>query len=211
MKPLRVAQRTREPFFTSFREGLKFSLKSPPVLVVMLVGITVITFGMPFLQLMPVYVKDVLKMGPGALGILVAIPGILTILGGLVAASLGDYRWKGRLLFLAVLSPPAAALIMSQFTLFWTTMVASCIFGLLSSQYMPSTQAAVMKATPDQFRGRVAALISMTNNLGSVGVVMYATAADLLSIRAAYLIFGLIAGGLQILYFCTMRSYRELR
>jgi MFS family permease len=111
----------------------------------------------------------------------------------------------------AVLSPPAAALIMSQFSTFGTTLFATCVFGLLSSLYMPSTQAAVMKATPDQFRGRVAALISLTQNLGSVGVLLYALVADPWGIRAAYLVFGSLAAGLQILYFMTMRSYRELR
>ncbi len=212
MIPLRVAQREgKESFFTSFRHGLSFAMRTPPVLVVMLVGITVVTFGMPFLQLMPVYVKDVLHKGPGTLGLLVAIPGVLTIIGGLVAASLGDFKWKGRLLLLAVLSPPAAALIMSQFSTVGTTLFATCLFGLLSSQYQPATQSSVMKATPDEYRGRIAALISMTNNLGSFGVVLYALVADPFGIRVAYLVFGALAGGLQLVYFATMRSYRELR
>lgn len=211
VKPLRVAQHgEREPFWKSFRVGLSFAVREPAVKVVMLVGITVVTFGMPFLQLMPVYVDQVLNKGPATLGLIASIPGILTIGGGLVAASLGDYKYKGRLLFAAVMSPPTAAVIMSQTDMVWTTLLAACYFGLLSSFYQPSTQSAVMKATPDHIRGRVFSLITMMQNLGSVGVLMYGLAADQIGIQGAYLLFGLIAGGLQVFYFTTMKSFRQL-
>lgn len=210
--PFQVAQssQAREPFWTSFRAGLSFALASPTVRVVMLVGITVVTFGMPFLQLLPVYVKDVLDSGPATLGLLASVPGVLTILGGMVTASMGDYKYKGRLLFAAVLSPPAAAIIMSQTDAVVTTLFATCLFGLLSSFYMPSTQSAVMKATPDHIRGRVASLIMMTQNLGSIGVLMYGLSADVIGIQGALLLFGSIAGGLQILYFVTIKSFRQM-
>lgn len=200
----------REPFWTSFRTGLSFAATSATVRVVMLVGITVVTFGMPFLQLLPVYVKDVLHEGPATLGLLASVPGLLTILGGMVTASMGDYKYKGRLLFAAVLSPPAAAIIMSQTDVVYATLFATCIFGLLSSFYMPSTQSAVMKATPEHVRGRVASLITMTQNLGSIGVLMYGLSAEVIGIQGALLLFGVIAGGLQIVYFATLKSFRHL-
>jgi len=202
--------REREPFWRSFRTGLSFAAATPTVRVVMLVGITVVTFGMPFLQLLPVYVKEVLHEGPATLGLLASVPGLLTIFGGMVTASMGDYKYKGRLLFAAVLSPPAAAIIMSQTDVVYATLFATCIFGLLSSFYMPSTQSAVMKATPEHVRGRVASLITMTQNLGSVGVLMYGLSAEVIGIQGALLLFGVIAGGLQIVYFVTIKTFRQM-
>ena len=213
MKPIKVEQRpgqVKVPFWQSFREGMAFAVKEPAVRVVMIVSITTITFGMPFLQLMPLYVKEILDRGPATVGLIMAVPGVLTIAGGLFAASLGDYKYKGRLLFLAVLSPAAAAIIMSQTDLVVTTLLAACIFGALSSQYQPTTQTAVMKATPDALRGRVASLIAMVNNLGSVGVLFYGLTSDQVGIQNAYLIFGLLVAGLQIFYFTVMKSYRQL-
>ena len=211
MKPIVVEQSgERVSFVTSFKEGVVFAAKDPTVRVVTLVAITVITFGMPFLQLMPVDVKEVLEKGPATLGLITSLPGLLTIAGGLFAASLGDYKYKGRLLFLAVLSPPTAALIMSQTDLVVTTLFATCIFGAFSSQYQPALQTAVMKATPNELRGRVASVIAMVSNLGSVGVLLYGLMADQIGIQGSYLVFGLIAGGLQIFYFATMKSFRHL-
>lgn len=208
--PVGDAGRPREPFWTSFRIGLAFAVTSPTVRVVMLVGITVVTFGMPFLQLLPVYVKEVLDEGPATLGLLASVPGVLTIVGGVFTAALGDYRYKGRLLFAAVLSPPAAAIIMSQTNAVAMTLLATCIFGLLSSFYLPSTQSAVMKATPEHVRGRVASLITMSQNLGSIGVLMYGLSADVVGIQGALLIFGVIAGGLQIIYFASLKAFRQM-
>lgn len=208
--PVSQTGRVREPFWTSFRTGLSFAAATPTVRVVMLVGITVVTFGMPFLQLLPVYVKEVLNEGPATLGLLASVPGVLTILGGFVTASMGDYKYKGRLLFAAVLSPPTAAIIMSQTDAVLMTLLATCVFGLLSSFYLPATQSSVMKATPEHVRGRVASLITMTQNLGSVGVLMYGLSADVIGIQGALLLFGLIAGGLQIVYFATIKTFRQM-
>ena len=211
VRPLKVASSGRkESVLESLRVGFVYAVRSPAVRVVLLVGITVTTFGMPFLQLLPVYVIEVLEMGPGTLGLLASVPGFLTVGGGLVAASLGDFKYKGYLLLLAVLSPATAALILSQTDLFWTALLATCIFGAFSSQYGPSTQTAVMKATPEELRGRVASMVATTQGLGSVGVVIYGLVADPFGIQAAYLIFGGACAALQITYFLTMRSYRQL-
>ncbi len=76
IRPIKVAVNGRQDsFFTSFKEGLSFTLKTPAVGAVLIVAIITVTFAMPFLQLMPVYVKDVLEMGPATLGLIGSLPG----------------------------------------------------------------------------------------------------------------------------------------
>jgi MFS family permease len=216
MRPLKIAESgtsrdgTKESFFTSFKEGVRFAIHSPAVRVVILVTITTMTFAMPFLQLMPLYVTDVLNRGPATLGLILSLPGFLTVGGGLFAASLGDFRYKGRLLFAAVLSPCIAAIVLSQTSLVWTTILAVGIFGAGVSQYAPSSRSAVMKATPEAMRGRVSSLLAMNMGWGSGGVMMYGLVADFGSIQTAYLIFGGLALILNVFYFVAMSSYRRL-
>jgi MFS family permease len=211
MRPLRLAKGgPKESFITSFKQGIQFAVHSPQVRVVLLVAMTTMGLGMPFLQLMPLYVTDVLDRGPATLGLILSLPGFLTVGGALFAASLGDFPYKGRLLFTAVLSPGIAALIMSQTSMVWTTILATCIFGALSSQYGPASRTAVMKATPDEMRGRVSSLLAVNMGWSSVGIVLYGVVAEFSSIQTSYLLFGGLCLTLNIIYFVTMRSYRQL-
>ena len=214
MPQLKIARRTHaaysESWLTSFRGGVSFAIKNPVVRVVLLVSITTMTLAMPFQFLMPLYVTEVLEMGPETLGLIMALPGFLTVGGGLFAASLGDFRYKGRLLFIAVLSPCAACIILSQTSMLWTTIFAACLFGALSSQYGPASQSAIMKATPEELRGRAASLVALAFGLGSVGVMMHGLVADAAGVQMGYLVFGTLALVLNVTYFATMRTYRQM-
>lgn len=196
-------------FFQSLWEGFSYSFRTPSVRVVLLVGFTVVLLGAPHFQLLPVYFKEVLELDAGSLGWL-AIPGFLTILGGLIAASLGDYKRKGLLLFVAVLSPGIAAIILSQVNVLWLALMASCVFALGRSQYLPTTQTSAMKATPPHLRGRVASALSISSQAGSAGVLLYGLLASQFGLQGAYLIAGLAVVTLQTTYFIVIPAFRRL-
>lgn len=99
---------------------------------------------------------------------------------------------------------------MSQTDVLWTAIFATCIFGLFSSQYQPVTQTVLMKAAPAELRGRVNSLLSLSQGLGSVGVVFYGVVADATDLQTAYLLFGGLCAVLLSGYFATSRSFQRL-
>jgi MFS family permease len=210
IQPLKVrAPVTGVSFFTSLKDGYVFAFRTPAVRAILLVGFTVVMFGAPHFLLLPVYFKEVLGQDARALAWL-AIPGILSIFGGLIAASLGDYKRKGLMLYLAVLSPATAAIILSQVNVLWLAIIATSIFGIGRSQYQPTSQTGAMKATPDHLRGRVASALSLSSQAGSVGVLIYGLLASQFGIQGAYLIAGVTLVGLQTSYFILMPAFRRL-
>lgn len=211
MKPIRIASnQPRESFFGSFKGGFQFAIRNPAVRVVFMVNIFTVTLALPFLIMMPVYVRNVLHAGPGTLGLLVSLPGFLTLAGGLFAASLGDYKYKGRLILAATLSPCVAAVILSQTDLLWLAFVGVSVHGALSPQYMAASQSAVMKSTPTEMQGRAASMVTISGGLGSLGPVMYGIAADFWDIQTALLLFGGLCGILLVSYFAMSKEFRQL-
>jgi len=209
VRPVKVVQPVQESFTRSFLEGVSFSLRTPVVRIIILVNLTAILLSLPYLQMMPLYVREVLDMGPGALGLIVAIPGFLTIGGGLVAASLGDFKYKGRLMFVGAIASPFTCIVLALTASFWAAVLAACIHGVGTSQWQPASQSAMMKQTPDHLRGRVTSFMSMTSTTGQAGIVLWGVAADQFGIPAAYLTFGVLALVLQVVYYVTMKSYRQ--
>ena len=173
-------------------------------------SLTTFIFAMPFLMLMPLYVTEVLDSGPATLGLILSLPGFLSVAGSLFAASLGDFPYKGRLLFIAVLSPCIAAVVLSQTSFIWATILATCFYGALSSQYAPSSRSAVMKATPEDMRGRVSSLLALNMGWSSVGMMFYGLLADVGGIQLSYLVFGGIALILNISLFLGSKAYRNM-
>lgn len=211
MKPIQIASnRARETFFGSLKGGFQFAIRNPAVRVVFIVNILTVTLALPFLLMMPVYVKDVLNAGPGTLGLLVSLPGFLTLAGGLFAASLGDYKYKGRLILAATLSPCVAAVILSQTNLLWLAFIGVSVHGALSPQYMAASQSAVMKSTPREMQGRAASMVTISGGLGSLGPVLYGVVADFWDIQTALFLFGGLCAILLISYFAMSKEFRQL-
>ena len=211
MRPLKISSEgKRESFFTSFVAGVKFSLRSPAVRIVVLATVVTVALGMPFLQMLPLYVTEVLEMGPATVGTLLALPGLLTVAGGLWAASIGDFRYKGVLLFISCAGPCATTVALGLTSSFWATMAAMALFSAAASQYGPSSRTIAMKATPEEYRGRVSSMLALTLGLSSVGIVVNGVMADLVGIQSTFLIFGTVALALNVLFFLGMPAYRRL-
>src|SRR5262249_42929156 len=71
----------------SMRAGLATAWGSPTVRAVLLVTIAMNTLFFPYQHMLPVFARDVLAVGPVALGALVAADGLGPLLGALVIAS----------------------------------------------------------------------------------------------------------------------------
>ncbi len=210
MKPIRIRDgKIDESFFTSFKIGLQFVARNQQVRALMLVQVTCVTFAMAFQLMMPVYVKESLGMGPWTMALLASVPGILTLMGGFYAASLGDYKYKGRLVYIATMSPGVAIIIMGLFHWLPIVLIALLMFGALSSQFMPANQSAIMKVVPRELQGRVASTASLASSMGTVGVIFYGLVSDRWGIDAAFITFGAISCALLTLYFVTIKSFRN--
>jgi MFS family permease len=98
---IRVPPRPRPAAPASFgaelREGLHYvGARRPLVLLLLLTAVTSV-FGRSFTQLMPVFARDVLGVGPGGLGLMYAAPGAGTLVGGTGLAALRRVGSRRRL------------------------------------------------------------------------------------------------------------------
>src|SRR5262245_65857692 len=85
-------------------------------------------FAVPYQTLMPVFQKDVLKVGPEGLGVLLAAPGVGAMLAGLMLATLANrVRRQGVLMLVSLVSLGVVMILFS-----WTTSFSMAFVALLS-------------------------------------------------------------------------------
>jgi predicted MFS family arabinose efflux permease len=156
MPPIHVASPAR-----GMIEGLRF-MRSTPSVAALIEMVTVYSIlGIPYITLMPVVARDLLRLGASGYGILLSCVGIGGLTGALTLAAVGSRVRRGRILRIAsyayatllilfsfVRMPQLAypLLLLTGFSMIVTNAVAN---GLLQS------------LTPDHFRGRVMSVYSL--------------------------------------------------
>jgi MFS family permease len=140
-------------------EGLRYvKARRPLVLLLLLTAVTSV-FGRSFSQLMPVFARDVLGVGPGGLGMMYSAPGAGTLLGGAVLAAVaGNLRDRRHLV--------TGATVVFTLTVFgfalsrWYGLSLALLFaGGVAGTVAGATIATLLQAqSPGRLRGRVMSL-----------------------------------------------------
>ncbi|MBC8222943.1 MFS transporter, partial [Candidatus Bathyarchaeota archaeon] len=85
-------------------EGIQIVRNNRVILALMVMAATCEMFGFSYSVLLPVFARDILDVGAVGLGMFSAVRSVGGLIAGLILASLGDYKYKGRIqlgLFLA--------------------------------------------------------------------------------------------------------------
>jgi MFS family permease len=165
-KPRPVEPVTRE----SLMVGLRFILNTKIMLAAVTLDMFAVLLG-GATALLPVYAKDILKVGPEGLGWLQAAPAIGAMLMSFAIVALPPFKKAGQTLLLAVAGFGIATIIFGLSTSFLLSMAMLFILGALDMISVVIRHALELIYTPDEMRGRVSAVhnvfIGTSNQLGA--------------------------------------------
>jgi len=171
-----VAAIKTSSFLSNARDGLRFVLHWPGMLV-LLAGASVLNILLiPAFNLAPLLVMNHFKGGAAELGLLEAAVGLGMLLGGLLLSVWGGFKKKLYTILLGMMGLGAAALILglTPGTILWLGMVSVFVIGFMISM-IDAPLSAIMQATvPPEMQGRVfgllGSLFSLTTPIG-LGIV----------------------------------------
>ncbi|MCS7246547.1 MAG: MFS transporter [Thermomicrobium sp.] len=175
-------------FFRTFAAGLTYVRQSPIVLALILLASIPTIFVFPYLQLLPVFARDVLQIGPSGLGLLYTVGGSGAVIGSLFVASLQRARRRGALMVAIIVVYGA---VIALFTLTrWLPAVLCCLFvsGFLGASYMALNNALLHLAVDDEVRGRVMGLYMVTWGFMPLGALPMGALGDLVGVPRAVLV-----------------------
>ncbi|MBI2935823.1 MAG: MFS transporter, partial [Chloroflexi bacterium] len=95
--------------FTNFVAGLRYIKGSTMLPGLLLLTLVAVLFSMPYQNLLPVFTKDILGVGPGGLGMLVTVSGLGALVGSIVIAA-SETRRRGLLYLFSILGTGIALL-----------------------------------------------------------------------------------------------------
>jgi MFS family permease len=142
-------------------EGVRYMRGTPTVNALMRLVTVYSICGVPYLTLMPVVARDILGLGAGGYGVLLACVGIGGVSGALLLATLGDRESRSRILVRASLSFAALLILFSLVRTSWLAypLLLATGFAMIINNALANTL--LQQLVPDELRGRLMAAYSL--------------------------------------------------
>ena len=162
-------KRGEKKTWDSVKEGLRFVFKTKELLGAISLDLFAVLFG-GAVAMVPVYARDILKVGPEGFGFLNAASDMGSICI-VIFLTLFPLRYKqGRTLLFAVAAFGTCIIIFGLSKLFWLSFAALFVGGLVDGISVVIRGTIMQLKTPDNMRGRVMSVNSMfinsSNELG---------------------------------------------
>jgi len=203
---------TRLNTIEKMRGGFRYILGERAIvgLVVMVAAFSLVGLGV--LTLVPVFAKDILKIGAEGFGNLLSWQGVGALFGALLLVFFGDRLHKGKLLLVSriIFGPAVIGIALSR-----TPGLSMAIMALLGFSFITQlvlTNTLIQTLVPDELRGRV--LSTYTWALGGfypLGSLMIGFLGDQIGAPTAAVLSGigcLILVGFNIFAFPSMQKLR---
>ncbi len=153
----------------SLAEGLTFLRRTQVILAAITLDLFAVLLG-GATTLLPVFARDILRVGPTGLGLLQAAPSVGALCMTLCLAHTPPFKKAGRALLLAVATFGLATCIFGVSHLFWLSLLMLAVLGASDNVSVVIRSTLLLTRTPDEMRGRVSSVnalfINMSNQLG---------------------------------------------
>ena len=185
---------------SGFKEGLRYVRHDRTILsMIALIALTTI-FIFPFLSVMlPLYVRNILQLGPNRMGLLMAISGIGSLTGSLGLLSVArNHRF--RFMTVAVIVVALALFCMSRTNSFLLTAVAMGTLAIALSLNFGLAGTIVQERAPAPLRGRISAVFGLSFfGLMPIAGLLTTGLSDLIGMRTALMISSILFGILAVM------------
>ncbi|MDD5477488.1 MAG: MFS transporter [Candidatus Omnitrophica bacterium] len=193
------------------KEGLIFISRHPLILALVSMVGAMSLFGISYVILMPVFVNHVLAAGVKGLGILMSSTGLGALIGALILARLGDFKYKGRLLIGSAFLFSLSLIIFSLSKNYALAVFSLILIGCTSVIPIALINTLLQINVPDEFRGRVMSLFMITfAGIMPFGNLISGGLAQTLGVSAALFFCGLTCLALFTLINFVFSGLRDL-
>jgi predicted MFS family arabinose efflux permease len=162
-----------ESFGQSIIEGWKFSWKNEIVRTALLIVMFVSLFIGPFTTLLPVFARDILRVGAAGQGLLLTAMGVGAVCSAVLIASAGDRLPRGILMLGSVMLYGLFTVIFAASPWFWLSLVLMVIIGLCHVHSHALVQTVIQSYSPSEFRGRTMAIFHMSQVVLTIGAMLF--------------------------------------
>jgi MFS family permease len=191
-------------------EGIRLITSRPDLRTLFLLACIPTLFVFPYVQFLSIFARDILKIGPSGLGLLMASSGLGAVTGSLLVASRGQMTGAGRTLLAVIFGYGivVVAIALSPYVLL--TVPLLFLAGMMGAGYMSASNALVQLRVDDHVRGRVMSAYFLSFGLMPIGAMPMGFVADHLGTPAAVALGAMLSSILVAVAGLRSRALRDI-
>ena len=195
--------------FIEIQKGFQYIRRNSLILIVLLFSLVATAFSMPYQQLLPIYIDDILKVSATKMGVLMSVAGAGAFVGSVILAALPN-RKRGLLLMVSGLIA-GIALVVFSFSSIWGLSLSTMIFIGLSQTFRMTISSTLLQAYSEpEYRGRVMSIYSIQWGLMSVVTFFAGVLAEAFPVQWVLGVLSMLLIVLSILAIVFTPSFRRL-
>jgi MFS family permease len=189
-------------FWAAVLDGFRHYRQKPFLLILLTVPAYLSFLGLPFIVLMPVYARDLIKVGASGLGYLMAGAGIGAVISALVlAARSKEKQRRAGYIFTSASIFSLALILLAHAHSFWWAFLLLIVVGATMVGSLTLTNMTLQMSSPPELRGRIMSVFFLAmSGLLPFGNLAAGAVAQSLGTRFALT----WAGAICLIYFLTL-------
>jgi MFS family permease len=165
--------------------------RDPVIKSLLIMAVVPMVFGFPYSSLMPLFARDLLKLGPAGFGLLLSVSAAGALCGSIWLSLPGRRGRVGRSLVASTLGFGLGLLLFTGAPSFGFAAAAMFLVGFSGQVYRTTSRITLQEHVPDHLRGRILSIALMDRGLIPLGAILIGTVGDL----AGAMWGGLLMGG----------------
>lgn len=182
-------------------DGLRFVGKHRLLLILLSVPAFLTLLGLPFIVLMPVFARDLLKVGASGLGYLMGGAGLGAVMAALTLAAQDSAERKGRFIIASAALFSLALILLAHARSFTWAFFFLVILGATMVGALALTNSTLQVISPPEMRGRIMSMYNLAVlGLAPLGSLQAGAVAEALGVRFALT----LGGAICLVYFLIL-------
>jgi len=187
---------------TDLKDGIKYVLKEPKIRTLILQVGVIGLFGLGLIALFPAWSKKILHRESAVYGFLFFSRAIGMLAGALIIASLGHFKYRGKLLSLGTFLFPIMLIVFAFMRWIPLSMFFIFLNGLFMIFVFMLTNSLLQSISKDEFKGRVMGIFSLSFfGFMPLGALLCGVFADFFGETLTFVVFSTILLGFAIFTF----------
>jgi MFS family permease len=182
-------------------DGLRFVNQHRLIIILLSIPSFLSLLGLPFVVLMPVFARDLLRVGPSGLGYLMAGAGLGAVLSALTLAAQRSAERKGGFIITSAAVFSLALILLAHAYSFWWAFFLLMVLGATMVGALALINTTLQIISPPELRGRIMSFYTLTvMGLAPLGSLWVGSVAEISGTRFALS----LGGAICLIYFLIL-------
>lgn len=156
-----LQKREGPKFWSAMFDGVRYVNEHRMLIVLLTVPAFLSLLGLPFIVLMPVVARNLIKVGASGLGYLMGGAGVGAVIAALAIAAKGPMEHRGRLILTSATLFSLSLILLAGAHNFWWAFFLLAVMGATIVGTLTLTNTTLQMTTPQPLRGRIMGMYYM--------------------------------------------------